>query len=161
MGLCNTKEEAEDFSDRASSLRKMSTKVNPNNSISVLEMEFKQSKDYYDNILHTQEEEPEEPYTNQDPGQLAYSYDKNRSFPEKSLLSHSTVEELVLDEPIEPSTPNKFHILRTSSDISFKPQYRRKSHGDAEFTIDMRIDTVKGGNSLEVEKGPKDLLLQE
>jgi len=145
MGLCNTKQENEEVNDQSSRHRKESIKVNPNNSISILEIELKQSRDYYENILQTQEDEEPE---NKEEGQSAMSFSKNCSFPEKSLLSHSTNEELAVGDILPNSTNMNLHIVRTSSDISFKPQFRRKSHGEGEFTIDMRIDTVKGGTSL-------------
>jgi len=145
MGLCNTKPEAEDGVDKNKSNIMENSKAKMNSSFSILELQFKQTKDYYENILQTQEDEdnPEEL-----DAQSAKSLDSGKSFPEKSLLSHSTSEDFDIVNKSPESTMKRTNILRACSDTSFKSHLKRKSFGEAQLTLDMRIDAVRGGNSL-------------
>src|SRR5688572_6343797 len=124
MGLCSTKEEATDLQDyrkKVSAEKLPKTKLDK--SMSIIELELKHTKEYYENLLRTQEDED-----NQDNGVMpsAKSFESDRSFPEKSLLSHSTNEEFEGFDKSLASPYKKENLLRACSNISIKGYLRRK-----------------------------------
>jgi hypothetical protein len=144
MGLCNQKPQVIIYKEPKRMENSLAA-AKPFSHLNQSELEMHLHHNVDQNAVKTQEDEQN---IQEVSDIIAKSFNKQDSYPEHSLLSHSNSDHFDMDCKFTPSPTRRIQLQRACSDTTYRLVSRRKSQGEEKLRAEIQVEATKDGVSL-------------